>query len=68
MTNPSDDLRERPSQRLLAGAEGAYARSLLKATGLSDEDMGRPLIGIANSYSELVPGHVHLRTLADWVK
>ena len=68
MSISSDDPRQRPSQRLLSGAEGAYARALLKATGLGDEDMGRPLIGIANSYSELVPGHVHLRALADWVK
>ena len=58
----------RRSQQALAGAQGAYARSLLKATGLSDDDLQRPLVGIANSYSELVPGHVHLRQLGEWVK
>jgi dihydroxy-acid dehydratase len=58
----------RRSQKALAGPEGAYARALLKATGLSDDDLQRPIVGIANSFSELVPGHVHLRALADWVK
>ncbi len=56
------------SRGALEGVQGAYARALLKATGLGDDDLGKPLIGIANSYSELVPGHVHLRTIADWVK
>ncbi|MBM3499784.1 MAG: dihydroxy-acid dehydratase, partial [Armatimonadetes bacterium] len=65
---PAGSTMPRPSQQLLSGAQGAYARALLKATGLGDEDMGRPLIGVANSFSELVPGHVHLRALADWVK
>ena len=62
------DATQRPSERALAGPQGAYARALLKATGLGDEDLGRPLVGIANSYSEFVPGHVHLRSLAESVK
>ena len=56
------------SAGVLRGVQGAYARALLKATGLGDADLGRPIVGIANSYSELVPGHVHLRAIADWVK
>jgi dihydroxy-acid dehydratase len=36
--------------------------------GFGDADFQKPLIGIANSWSELNPGHVHLRQLADWVK
>lgn len=43
-------------------------RSLLKATGLSDEDLKKPLIGIVNSFNEVNPGHVHLREIAEEVK
>ncbi len=48
--------------------ERAYERALFKAMGLSDGDLQKPLIAIANSWSELNPGHVHLRELAAWVK
>ena len=50
------------------GAERAPQRSLLKALGLDDVDIEKPLIGIANSWNELVPGHVHLRRVAEAVK
>ncbi len=50
------------------GVERAPHRSLLRATGLKDEDFEKPFIGIANSYSEVVPGHVHLRELVEFVK
>lgn len=43
-------------------------KALYKATGLSDEDFERPIIGIANSYSEIVPGHINLRQLSEQVK
>ena len=43
-------------------------RSLLKALGLRDQDLEKPFIAVVNSYSEVVPGHVHLRTLAEAVK
>ena len=43
-------------------------RSLLKATGLSDEDLKKPLIGVVNSFNEINPGHIHLRELAEEVK
>ncbi|HHY33145.1 MAG TPA: dihydroxy-acid dehydratase [Firmicutes bacterium] len=43
-------------------------RALLKGVGLSDEDLELPLIGIANSFSELSPGHIHLRTISDYVR
>jgi dihydroxy-acid dehydratase len=42
------------------GREKAGQRSLLRALGLSDEEMGRPLIGVAGSANQLVPGHIHL--------
>ena len=50
------------------GTVGAYPRALYRAMGFGDADFARPLIGIANSWSEVNPGHYHLRQLADWVK
>jgi len=41
---------------------------LFKAAGLDDEDLKRPIIGIANSWNEIVPGHVHLDKVAKAVK
>ena len=46
----------------------APQRSLLKALGLRDQDLEKPFIAVVNSYSEIVPGHVHLRALAEAVK
>jgi dihydroxy-acid dehydratase len=46
---------------------GAYSRGLYHACGVDDVE-GQPLVGIANSWNELVPGHVHLNQLADAVK
>ncbi|MFX0100826.1 MAG: dihydroxy-acid dehydratase [Candidatus Hodarchaeota archaeon] len=46
----------------------AYERALFKSIGLTDNELQKPLIAIANSWSELNPGHMHLRTLSDWVK
>jgi len=43
-------------------------RALLRAAGLDDEDLEKPLIGVANAFNELIPGHVHLRELAGKVK
>ncbi len=45
----------------------AGARALWRATGLTDDDFDRPLIGIANSYTQFVPGHVHLKDLGEMV-
>lgn len=45
-----------------------YLRALYKAAGYSDEDLKKPLIAVANSWSELNPGHSHLREIADRVK
>jgi dihydroxy-acid dehydratase len=50
------------------GIEKAPSRSLLRADGLNDEDMEKPLIGIANSWNDVVPGHLHLNQLVDEVK
>jgi dihydroxy-acid dehydratase len=50
------------------GIERAPHRSLLKALTYTDEELERPLIGIANSFNEMVPGHMHLRGIAEAVK
>ena len=56
------------SQVVRSGLERAPHRSLLWALGLSDEEMSRPFVGVINSYNEIIPGHVHLRQLAEAVK
>jgi dihydroxy-acid dehydratase len=53
---------------IFKGVAGAYPRALYRAMGLDDADFEQPLIGIANSWSEVNPGHYHLRGLAEWVK
>lgn len=50
------------------GFEKSPHRSLLKASGLSDEEIQQPLIGVVNFFNEIVPGHVHLREIAESVK
>ncbi len=50
------------------GVERAPHRSLLRAVGCSSDDLGKPFIGVVNSFSEIVPGHVHLQTIARTVK
>lgn len=50
------------------GLERAPHRSLFKAMGYTDEELARPIIGVANSASEIVPGHVHLDRIAEDVK
>ncbi len=57
-----------PSDAVLRGDARAPARSMLKATGLSDDDLQKPLIGIANTWTEVTPCNLHLRTLAEHVK
>ncbi len=56
------------SSSMKDGLERAPHRSLFKALGLTDEEIARPMIGIANSANELIPGHLHLSQLADAVK
>ncbi len=56
------------SKAVKEGINKAPHRSLLRADGLRDEDFKKPFIGIANSFTEVVPGHVHLRELVEYVK
>jgi len=56
------------SDRMKAGLEKAPHRSLFKAMGYTDSEIKRPLIGIANSANEIIPGHIHLNTIVQAVK
>ena len=56
------------SDTVKQGIERAGHRSLLRATGLKDGDFAKPFIGIANSYTDIVPGHTHLHEFAAVVK
>lgn len=49
------------------GRNMAGARSLWRATGMTDEDFGKPIIAVVNSFTEFVPGHVHLRDVGSLV-
>jgi dihydroxy-acid dehydratase len=56
------------SDAVKKGLERAPHRSLLRAMGITDEEIDRPFVGIVNSWNELIPGHVHLDKIADAVK
>ncbi len=61
------DVRQK-SRVLLDGVDRAPARAMLKAVGLTDADLQRPLIGIANTWIEVMPCNFHLRRLSERVK
>jgi len=56
------------SDSIKKGIERAPHRSLLKAIGYTDGEIQRPLIGIANSASTVIPGHAHLNQLVEAIK
>jgi len=56
------------SNEMKSGFEKSPHRSLLKASGLTDEEINQPLIGVVNFFNEIVPGHVHLKDITDAVK
>ena len=56
------------SDAVKKGPAAAPQRSLLRADGLADEDFDKPFIGIANSWNEIVPGHIHLNEIVEAVK
>ncbi len=56
------------SDAVTKGIERAPHRSLLYALGWNKKDAGKPLIGVVNSFTEIVPGHIHLRDIAEAVK
>src|SRR2546423_1142938 len=57
-------LRSRTSTH---GRNMARARALWRATGMTDGDFGKPIVAVANSFTQFVPGHVHLRDLGQLV-
>ena len=59
---------ELPSRAIVEGPDRAPARAMLRAVGLGDDDFGRPLIGIANTWTETTPCNAHLRQVSEWVK
>ena len=56
------------SDTIKKGFERAPHRSLLYADGLKKEDIGKPFIGVCNSFVEVIPGHVHLNKVAELIK
>ncbi len=61
------DIR-RNSRAITEGVDRAPARAMLKAIGFTDEDLSRPIVGIANTWTETMPCNFHLRRLAERVK
>jgi len=56
------------SDSIKRGVERAPHRALLKATGVTDADMGKPFIAVVNSYIDIIPGHVHLQAFGKLIK
>ncbi len=56
------------SDQMKKGLEKAPHRSLLKASGLIDEEIRRPMIGVVNAFNEIIPGHIHLNNITEAVK
>ncbi|HVO43193.1 MAG TPA: dihydroxy-acid dehydratase [Aggregatilineales bacterium] len=56
------------SRPLVEGSDRAAARAMFKAIGLTDDDLSRPIIGIANTWTEIGPCNFHLRRLAEKIK
>ncbi len=56
------------SDSIKKGLQRAPHRSLLRACGVTDQEMDKPFIGVVNSFTEIVPGHIHLNDVAEAVK
>jgi len=56
------------SREVVEGYHRAPHRALLRAVGFCDDDFKNPIIGIVNSFNEIVPGHVHLRKIVEAIK
>lgn len=56
------------SSKILSGINNQYYRATMKSMGFSTNDLKKPIIGIANAWSECVPGHYNLRQVAQRVK
>src|ERR1700710_1678087 len=60
-------MAELRSRTTTHGRNMAGARALWRATGMTDDDFGKPIVAIANSFTQFVPGHVHLRDMGKLV-
>ena len=56
------------SDRVKKGIDRLPHRSLFKAMGYTDDEIGRPLVGVCNAQNEIIPGHIHLDTICEAVK
>jgi dihydroxy-acid dehydratase len=66
---PTTESKSRPSDIVYrAGYARAPARSYMRAMGLTDEDLAKPIIGVVSSWNEATPCNVHLNRLAGWAK
>ena len=61
-------MKKMRSDSVKKGIERAPHRSLLRAVGIGGDDFSKPFIGVVNSFNEIVPGHVHLRSICEAVK
>src|SRR3954462_7538525 len=68
MTEKNPKSLNQHSRTITQGIDRAPARAMLKAVGLTDEDLAKPIIGIANTWIETMPCNIHLRHLAEKVK
>src|SRR5258705_3429786 len=55
------------SRTVTHGRNMVGARALMRASGVAGEDIGKPIVAVANSFTEFVPGHVHLREVGQVV-
>ncbi|MBN1429708.1 MAG: dihydroxy-acid dehydratase [Anaerolineae bacterium] len=67
-TNTPSTTQTSRSDQIKRGIERAPHRSLLRATGVRNEDMNKPFVAVVNSYTDIVPGHVHLHEFGKIVK
>jgi dihydroxy-acid dehydratase len=61
-------LKTMRSDSVKKGIERAPHRALLRAVGVGSDDFSKPFVGVVNSFNEVVPGHIHLRSIAEAVK
>lgn len=62
---PQKEVEKVKSENVKIGLERAPHRSLFYAMGYTKEELERPLVGIANAYNQIIPGHIHLREIAE---
>ena len=66
--HPFTECDKMRSDNIKRGVDRAPHRALLKASGLTDKELEKPLIAVVNSWNEIVPGHIHLKSLGEMVK